>query len=201
MLPTNSTPGLSISDQEKEWKSDTILYYSTWAIRNSFPSENQEYTPFTESINDKDHTCRQKANNNYCQFWKLRSTTVIRNHLSYCNPRKNTCEGILFFVKLQAAILYFLKKEHSSASFFTFCNNSDGSASHIIFNFVVYLNQQHCNSTTIWHFQYKMSLLFQMSYFKRIKTWNMHTVFYEVLFISHNYCMLWSFWTQWHHRN
>ena len=56
-LPTNSTPGLSISDQEKERKSDTILYYSIWAIRNSLPSENQEYTPFIESINDEDRTC------------------------------------------------------------------------------------------------------------------------------------------------
>ena len=28
-----------------------------WAIRNSFLSENQKYTPFTESNDDEDRTC------------------------------------------------------------------------------------------------------------------------------------------------
>ena len=56
MLATNSRLVLSA-------KSDTILYYmglsfTTWAIRNSFFSENQEYTPFIESDNYKDRTCQ-----------------------------------------------------------------------------------------------------------------------------------------------
>ena len=29
-----------------------------WAMRNSFPSENQEYTSFIESNDDEDRTCQ-----------------------------------------------------------------------------------------------------------------------------------------------
>ena len=40
-----------------------------WAIRNSFPFENQEYTPFIKHRDDEDCTCQYKVNNNYCQFY------------------------------------------------------------------------------------------------------------------------------------
>ena len=93
-----------------------LLYYPLWAVRNSFPSENQEYFPFIQSNDDEDHTCQQKANNNYCQFYNREITTIvnfitvtcftIRNSSSYWKLwKKNTCEGVLFLVKLQASAL------------------------------------------------------------------------------------------------
>ena len=44
---------------------------TTWTIRNSFPSENQEYTHFIESNGIKDCTWQYKANNNYCQYYSF----------------------------------------------------------------------------------------------------------------------------------
>ena len=38
-------------------KQKVIPSCTIWAIRNSFPSENQEYTPFTQSNDDEDRTC------------------------------------------------------------------------------------------------------------------------------------------------
>ena len=52
MLAINSTPDGSITD----WK--VIPSCNIWAIRNYFPSENQEYTPFSESNDDEDGTCQ-----------------------------------------------------------------------------------------------------------------------------------------------
>ena len=65
-----------------------------WAIRNSFPSENQEYTPFTKSNDDEDRTCQWKANNNYCQFY---SCNVFRRKepLTSSQTVESTCERVL----------------------------------------------------------------------------------------------------------
>ena len=50
-------------------------------------------------------------------------------------------------------------------------------------------------------FNVKRKYFFRCFTSRHIKIWNMHTDSYEVFFISNTQFMLWSFWTQWHHRN
>ena len=85
---------------------------------------------------------------------------------------KNTSEGVLFLKTTSSYCTTSLKKK----VFFTFFNDINGSSSQIIFNFAMHLDQQHHNSTAIWHFRCLTST--------RIETWNMHTEFYEVFLNS-----------------